>query len=273
MFLKLLKHEIRHSARYNLLIYLAAGAITLIMGLSLITESSFMGMLSCFALYMTGFAVVLVTLVSVIKNFYDTLFTRQGYLTLTLPVKGSTLLISKVLVSFLWIILSAVIMVLTWGLIIFYTDQKNGQTIAGIKNLIESFGFLDFLPSGAVVAQTVAVLVLLFLLTVFTYVGYIYFTVTIANTRRFQNHPKLFGALTFFFLTLIVSRVSNTLTNALPLTFNVDSEKAFFAFEAMGEIPGVLLSYGVGGTLFSGFVALILLIITGYIIENKVNLK
>lgn len=77
MFGKLIKHEIRHSARYNLVIYIAALAITLIMGISLLTESTALGTLSCFAIYITGFATVVVTLVSVIKNFYDTLFSRQ----------------------------------------------------------------------------------------------------------------------------------------------------------------------------------------------------
>ena len=120
MFGKLLKHEIRHSARYNLVIYIVALAVTLVMGISLLTESTALGTVSCFAIYITGFATVIVTLVSVIKNFYDTLFSRQGYLTLTLPVKGSTLLVSKVLVSFMWIILGFLIMALTWLSIFFY---------------------------------------------------------------------------------------------------------------------------------------------------------
>ena len=100
MFGKVLKNEIRHSARYNLTIYAVALAASVLMGLSLVIESSGIGVASCFALYIIGIITVVITLVSVIKNFYDTLFSRQGYLTLTLPVKGSTLLLSKVLVSF-----------------------------------------------------------------------------------------------------------------------------------------------------------------------------
>ena len=97
---KLLKHEIRHSARYTMAIYAAAFAAMAVTGISLLLDSGWLGVLSCVALYVVGFASLVVTLVSVIKNFYDTLFSRQGYLTLTLPVKGSTLLLSKIIVSF-----------------------------------------------------------------------------------------------------------------------------------------------------------------------------
>jgi hypothetical protein len=41
----------------------------------------------------------------------------------------------------------------------------------------------------------------------------------------------------------------------------------------MGYESDVLFSYGIGGTLFSGLVAIGLLFATGYIIENKVNIK
>ena len=79
MFGKVLKNEIRHSARYNLTIYAVALAASVLMGLSLVIESSGIGVASCFALYIIGIITVVITLVSVIKNFYDTLFSRQGY--------------------------------------------------------------------------------------------------------------------------------------------------------------------------------------------------
>ena len=66
MFGKLIKHEIRHSGRYNLVIYIVALAVVLVMGLSLITESTALGTVSCIAIYLTCMVTVIVTLVSVI---------------------------------------------------------------------------------------------------------------------------------------------------------------------------------------------------------------
>ncbi|MBQ6600996.1 MAG: hypothetical protein IIX36_05075 [Clostridia bacterium] len=273
MFGKLIKHEIRHSGRYNLVIYIVALAVVLVMGLSLITESTALGTVSCIAIYLTGMVTVIVTLVSVIKNFYDTLFSRQGYLTLTLPVKGSALLASKVIVSFIWIILGFFIMALTWLAIFFYVRQKTEADLDVIKILLMDSGLLELLPSGAVLAKVIITVAAIAITTILTYVSYIYFAVTVANTRSFQSHPKLFGGLTFFAVFFVISRLNNILTQKAPLTFFVTSEDAFFDFLPMGSVEGAFFSYGVGGTIFTGLVALGLLFVTGYIIEHKVNIK
>lgn len=273
MFGKIIKNEIHHSARYNLVIYTVALAVSAFMGLSLITGSTGIGIISCFALYAVGIITVVVTLISVIKNFYDTLFSRQGYLTLTLPVKGSTLLLSKVLVSFLWIIVGLAVMASTLLLIFVFVRQRSAEEIDIIKSLIKDMGFLELLPSGAVVFEVLVVLALLGVSKMLTYVGYIYFSVTVANTKQLQSHPKLFGVLTCLAISGITSRISDFLTEKAPLTFFVTTQKAFFDFEPMGAVQGAILSYGIGGTIFSAIVALGLLVLTGYIIENKVNLK
>lgn len=270
---KLIKNEIKHSARYTMTIYIAVAALVAIMGLALITKTTWIGLMGCMALYITGIAVVMVTLVSVIKNFYDTLYGRQGYLTFTLPVKCSTLLISKVIVSFMWIIVSFVVMVGTYILIFFYARQRTEGTLDVLGDAVAISGILDLLPSGVVIAEFVVVMGVLALITILTYVGYVYFTVTIANTRALQAHPKFFGGIIFFLLFLLVNVISTKLTELIPLTFNVTTEKVYFAFENMGMAEGVLLSYGIGGTIFSGIVAVALLCLTGYIMEHKVNLK
>ncbi len=270
---KLLKHEIKHSARYIMAIYAAVLAITAITGFSLVINSGVLGVLGCFALYIVGFAAVVVTLVSVIKNFYDTLYSRQGYLTLTLPVKCGQLLFSKVLISMMWIVISFLLMGLTFYMIYIYGRERSGGTADSIWSIISMSGILDMLPSVATILQFILVAAIMAIATILTYVGYVYFTVTIANTRKFQNHPKLFGGLVFFLLTMVVNTVSNKLTEIIPFTLNVTSEKIYFAFTTMGEAEGALFSYGIGGTLFSGLVALGLLFLTGYIMEHKVNIK
>lgn len=270
---KLLKHEIRHSARYTMAIYGAAFAAMVVTGLSLLFDSGWLGAISCGMLYIIGFAAVVTTLVSIIKNFNDTLFGRQGYLTLTLPVKGSELLISKVLVSFLWIVASFGIMGLTFYVIFVYGKERSGGTMDSMWEIISVSGILDMLPSKTAIIEFIAVVVILAISTIITYVGYVYFTVTVANTRTLQNHPKLYGGLIFFGIMSFVNTLGNVLSEYLPLTINVSTEKVFFSFTQMGAEPNVLISYGIGGTILSGLVAVGLLFATGYIIENKANIK
>lgn len=270
---KLIKHELRHSARYTMSIYIAVIVLSAVMGLSLLSSSTFLGVMSCFALYVAGFVAVIVTLVSVIKDFYDTLFGRQGYLTLTLPVKCSTLLISKVIVSFIWIVASFLLMVLTLVMIFFYAREKSSGYFTMISDAISLSGILEMFPSASTVISLLIVAALWAIITIFTYVAFVYFTVTVANTRALQSHPKVLGGLVFLCIFSFNNTVGNILTRYIPFTFNVGNDRVYFAFEQMGKAEEALLSYGVGGTLFSGLLALGLLFLTGYILENKVNLK
>lgn len=270
---KLIKHELRHSARYTLSIYIAVVVISALMGLSFLSEATWMGVMSCFALYAAGFVAVIVTLVSVIKNFYDTLFGRQGYLTLTLPVKCSTLLVSKVIVSFIWIVASFVLMALTLVMIFFYAKEKSAGYFTMVSDAVSISGIMEMLPSASTVISFLIMAALWAVITIFAYVSFVYFTVTAANTRGLQSHPKLLGGLIFLGIFSLNNTVGNVLTQYIPLTFNVGNDRVYFAFEQMGMVEEAVLSYGVGGTVFSGLFAFGLLWLTGYILENKVNLK
>lgn len=270
---KLLKYEIKHSARYTATIYLATLVFAAVSVIALLANSTWLGVASCFMLYFAGVASVIVTLVSVIKNFYDTLYARQGYLTFTLPVKGSTILLSKIIASVLWIVVGFLVMGVTLLVIFLYARDKSDGIFSSLLDSFLISGLADLLPSGVVVAEAVIVLAVMALLTVITYVGYVFFVVTVANTRPFQSHPKLYGALLFLFIFAFVNTLGNTLTETIPLTFNIATDKVFFAFADMFSVEGTLLSYGIGGTIFSAIVAGGLLAVTGYIMENKVNIK
>ena len=270
---KLLKYEIKHSARYTATIYLATLAFAAISVIALLFNSTWLGVMSCFMLYIAGIASVIVTLVSVIKNFYDTLYGRQGYLTFTLPVKCSTVLLSKLITSVLWIIVGFLVMGVTLLVIFFYAKDKSENIFDMIMDSLLISGLSDMLPSGVVIAETIVMFIILALLTVITYVGYVFFVVTIANTGKFQSHPKLFGALVFLGIFAGVNSISNILTENIPLTFNVATDRVFFDLADMFSVEGTLLSYGIGGTIFSAIVAAGLLALTGYIMEHKVNIK
>ncbi len=270
---KLIKNEFMHSARYTMAIYGAAFAAMAVTGISLLVDSGWLGAVSCGMLYVVGFASVVVTLVSVIKNFYDTLYSRQGYLTLTLPVKGSSLLLSKIIVSFIWIVASMVVMGLSLLMIFIYGKERSGGALESVWDIISVSGILDMLPSKMAIVKFVVVVVILVIATILTYVGYVFFTVTLANTRLLQNHPKFYGGVIFFGIMMVVNAIGNKLTELLPLTINVSSEDVYFSFTQMGYESDVLFSYGIGGTLFSALIAIGLLFATGYIIENKVNIK
>ena len=105
-----------------------------------------------------------------------------------------------------------------------------------------------------------------------TFTGFVYFAVTLANTRALQKHPKFFGFLIFFGIYSVSNSLGAAFTSVLPLSVNITNEKVFIALSSMNE-GDVLASFGLGGTVFMAIVAVGLLFVTGYIMEHKVNIK
>lgn len=273
MFGKLLKHELRHTARYHSAILTASLIATVAMGLSLIFKADSVLSMAMFPLIIVAFAVIIVSLTSVIKNFYETIYSRQGYLTLTLPVKCSQLLISKVLISFFWIIVSYIAAFLPFTFI-FIHIKKQLDADNMTDELVQSF--LEFLPSTGSIAVIVIFFVITSLISILSYVGYVYFSVTLANTRLLSKHPKLFGVLVFIAIHIIVGILTDLTVEIAPLNFIITSESAFFSFRDVLELGTehmIINLYSVNTYIVEALAALGLLFTTGYIMEHKINIK
>lgn len=70
--------------------------------------------MSLYIFYIIGY--VIMTTVFIVIDFYKTMVGEQGYLTHTLPVKTSTLIQSKILISALWRLISVLLIVLSIAL-------------------------------------------------------------------------------------------------------------------------------------------------------------
>ncbi len=269
---KLMKHECKQSARSVMLIYASAAAVILFVFFGMLTKITWIGILGSVVLYIVALVGVIMTLVSIIKNFYDTLYSNQGYLSFTLPVKCSNLLLSKVLVSVLWIILSFALAALCFLVIAMNAKATAEGSMAGIWDVLEMTGLKEMLPSGATLVKLLVLVIVLVLLMVLTFIGFVYFAVTVANTRALQKHPKLFGFLIFFLTYGVSNAIATKLTYSLPLSLEISTQDVNLVFVAMDRSES-MLSYGLGGTIFLALVALGMLILTGWIMEHKVNIK
>ena len=72
---KLIKHEFKQSARSVMLIYASAAAVILFVFFGMLTKITWIGIVGSIVLYIVALVGIVMTLVSVIKNFYDTLYT------------------------------------------------------------------------------------------------------------------------------------------------------------------------------------------------------
>lgn len=254
-------------------IYACAGAAAVFMLFGMLIKITSLQVIASIALYFIGIVAVIMTLVAVIKNFYDTLYGKQGYLTFTLPVKCSSLLVSKVLISFFWIIMSSLLMGVILVLIYLNARSQAEGSLDGITEAIKSSGFMQMLPSASSIVKLIVFVAVTALLNILVFVGFVYFAVTLANTRRLQSHPKLFGFLIFFATYGVANSINTKLTYSFPLAVHVTGQGVFLSTTSMDAMGDSITSFGVGGTIFMTLVAIGLLFATGYIMEHKVNIK
>ena len=116
---KLLKHEIKATSREYLLLYGAFLIITIFNKIFLEVNTGRRNtMISIFQnIFMAAYVLMcmtifIVTIILIIRRFYKNLLGDEGYLMFTLPVKTYELILSKLVISLLWFVLSFVIYIL-----------------------------------------------------------------------------------------------------------------------------------------------------------------
>ncbi len=271
---KLIKNEFIQTSKSLIAVYSAAAAAIAVMLLSYLIKVAFIGTMGSIALVVIGAVAIVMTLVMVITNFYRSLYANQGYLTFTLPVKSSGVLFSKFLVSFVWVIVSYILMFLCILSVVLYTRAKTDGMLESVLQMLKGMEELGSLPSTTALIEYLTAIGLGSLVSVVTFVAFVFFAVTLANTRPFQKKSTFFGILIFFVCYVVNRGVSQWATIKLPLGVALTADKIKIVFQSMENgVQDALFVWGIGGKIFSCLFALVLLILTGYIMENKVNIK
>lgn len=270
---KLIKNEFKQTSKSLVAVYSAAGISILFMLLSYATKIVWLGATGSGALIIIGVVAILMTLVMVINNFARSLYGSQGYLSYTLPVKCSSLLFSKFIVAFIWIIVSYLVMALTAFIVAWYAKSQSNGMLESMFEMVRELQVVSDLPTLKLILEYLAVLGLGSIVTVISFVSFIYFAITVANTRKFQNKPVLFGMLFFFIVYFVNKTVSTELMLDFPLSIYVSGDGIGLGFESMQNAGNVLFNYGIGGKIFTLIFAVLLLTVTGVIMEKKVNVK
>lgn len=270
---KLIKNEFKQTSQSLIAVYSAAGIAILFMLLSYVADIAWIGATGSFALVVIGFAAIAMTLIMVISNFARSLYSNQGYLSFTLPVKCSSLLFSKFIVAFVWIIVGYVVAFLTILIVVLYARSKSNGMIESFFQMAGELQVIGDLPTIKLITEYVVTIGVGSIITVVSFIAFVYFAITLANTRKFQHKPLLFGIIFFFAVYGINKAVSTFLTYEAPLSLTVTGDKIALSLTSMSNAQGVLFTYGVCGKLFTAVFAALLLIITGWIMEKKVNVK
>ncbi|NLG87840.1 MAG: ABC transporter permease [Clostridiaceae bacterium] len=154
MLAKLLKYELKATARWFIPLYAALVMFTLISRVLLHNDTSVLQesasfwriavFLSMFIYVFLFIGILVVTLVVEIQRFYKNLLGDEGYLMFTLPVQTWKHIVSKLLIAMLWNLLSAVIGLCSIMLLVPAQELKElGLLFMNIKEYLGTMGYFS----------------------------------------------------------------------------------------------------------------------------------
>ena len=132
MFWNLVRYEFKNVNKWYLALYGAVLALSVIIGLQasaikMLSSQDQESIMLVFQAFIFGGLIITMsisTLILIIRRFKGSVYERQGYLTLTLPVSEHQIILAKLLGAFLWSLLSAVVFILSIYIFLVTVDPQ-----------------------------------------------------------------------------------------------------------------------------------------------------
>ena len=146
-------------------------------------------------------SVLVITIINLFTIFNTNVFSRQGYLTMTLPVTASQTVLSKIIVSSMWITLTGFVSVI--GVMIFtllISPPQLAELWQGFQKLIEQLNGMSVL--------TGILLILAVILSITKEIAKLFLSCSIGHIKQLNKFRVPIGILSYFIFswgeTLIV---------------------------------------------------------------------
>ncbi len=214
--------------------------------------------------FIMNFAVLAAVIVNAIVRFYKNLFTREGYLSFTLPVTATNHIFVKLLTAMLFSAITTVIMFISF--IFFSFGDLFAEFCKAfsylLKNAVKSIG----IDAVFYIIEFVLLLIVSFASTLFVY----YTCITIGQLAKKNRIAAAFGVyLIFYLIEQAIGTILVIIFSAVSLSENwnniaqyiMDNIKTFAHIGLVGLIITSLVS------------SFILFIIDRHIITKRLNLE
>lgn len=216
------------------------------------------GILLYVILFMTA---VFGTLLMIAIHFYKNLYSDEGYLTHTLPVSRTQLLISKTISGSVWTMIDEIMVILSILILVIYKPMIR-EFAAYQDEALRELGFPASVGYGKII---LAILVLLVISAVENVVM-IYMSITVG--QLFSNHRVLGAIVAYFSINTIIGIVSSVVGG-------VYSVAAVMKADTMGDayIYPFFVKTFVFALVLEVVTSVVFYIITQLLMQRKLNLS
>lgn len=208
--LKLMKYEFIHSMRSFMIsfcVFLGACILLPFFSEGIIPDIPFLTFAMAFGFTVLIMGICIALFVSIFTRYYHSMFKRPAYLNLTLPVSSLQLIISKIVVTFLWFIIASFVLgvgVLLMGLV---SEMISGNASDFFKGLPEFLKVItDYIWNHP--AEILETIITMFI-EVYSLVIFIYFSLTVVHTKLCRHHRIALGVCLWIVLGIAYSYLLN----------------------------------------------------------------
>lgn len=262
---KLIKHEWKAVGKVLIIMHVALILMAIIgkvmLSIDVLRKAELMWS-SLLCLYVLSvIAVGVGTHIYLAMRFYKNMYTDEGYLSFTLPVKAWEHIFSKTLISLIWILVDAVVISVSIIILVMYKGM--GTDFLQVWNELVAV----LTGNGMVVTwraiQMVITVILSLVSTSLTY----YFSISIG--QLFNSH-KMLAAVVVYFITVNALQVISTVSSAAYLMVIRDKVIETETFRETFSMFGGMLNIGMMEQII---VVVGFWLITNFIMNKKLNLE
>lgn len=286
---KLYKHELSALARMLVPVNLICLSLSLVLRLTYFIQNEYIdntvfdmlnGLLLMFFV-ISIIAVFFVSYAMIIVRFYRHLLSSEGYLSMTLPVKASTHIITKTVCSMIFMIISAIVVI---GSALIAASASSEF----VRVMREGARYLKIIADVLGPSTTTLIIIETVLIMLTALIQSILMPYAAMALGQCARKSKIGMAVAWYFIiNIILQIVSNVVTLVTMFfigSFNLDtiyasSEMEIETFEDFSIFIKDMISASGGhimmieSILLTAVTAIIFYIITHYILKNKLNLE
>lgn len=250
-FFKLLKYEFLENIASVALINTVLFALLIIIKVYIDSDFNWIIAIIISIIPIALFVSIVFLVTIVIRTLYLGLFSQEGYLTLSLPVSIDAILISKILISALWILIS-IFVVLLWLIFIAFAINDASYVIQQFLLLISNYSFLEIIR-----------ILLLGIVLLIKPITLLLLVLSILHIGKIVRFRKLIGILLFMIILFIETIAVNV------LYLYIDSNMINYMVFVRSLVDSISYYINFFANLF---VILIYYFVSRYLIKNKLEI-
>lgn len=294
---KLIKNAFKANASTVYNVYIAMGIMGVVMLVLLFIDWTKWGdtgvglglaikALISFILCLTAGIAVIMTFMSVISEFRRNMFEKEGHLTLSLPVRSSSLLLAKWVSGSFWVLLSYFVLCLCALGSFLYVARHSLAVVQGnemynsIYNLV--IEMIDqFCEAAGVVTPPLSVFLNLAGLYAFSgavkgcvFVLLVYFALTLSHCRPFHKLGKAGEVIYFFGGAFVVTTFASLVTKLVKIYIVISETNFTFTLSEKEVEAAWNLGFGafsITNLYCTAICAVFVFLITAFLIDRKAN--